>query len=133
MRNLREKLQMLPPQLRIFPEQETLLHNLETILTTVSTLIEESQLKMKIQSSLELVTLLTDSLKLLKLPAVKPIGVDLVDSGPGQFPNQKDVAFCNKLLFHVLDTNNYFRVRQAIQNIFLFSQDIRILFSLAKS
>jgi hypothetical protein len=57
--------------------------------------------------------LLQECLDDISLPPVRPIRVDLVDSGPGQAPSQKDVIFCDRLLFHLLDTNYYARVSLA--------------------
>ena len=48
-----------------------------------------------------------------EIPPVRPIRVDLVDSGPGQAPGQRDVILCDRILFHVLETNYYARVSLA--------------------
>ena len=62
-----------------------------------------------------LVEKLKECLEMLhqEIPPVRPIRVDLVDSGPGQAPNQRDVILCDRILFHVLDSSYYARVSLA--------------------
>jgi hypothetical protein len=68
---------------------------------------------------MRLIILLNNCLEMIKIPAVKPIRVDLVDSGPGQAPNQKDVLLCDWILFHLLDSNYYARVSLADHDSFM--------------
>ena len=72
---------------------------------------------------------ITQTVKLLNIPPVRPIRVDMVDSGPGQIPSQKDVQFCDKHLFHLLDSNYYARVSLADYDSFMKYSNIQILLS----
>ena len=72
-----------------------------------------------VPESITLITSLRTCLNLIKIPRVKPIRVDCVDSGPGQAPGQKDVMFCDKLLFRLLDSTYYCRLSLADRDSYM--------------
>ena len=118
LRNLVDKLKIQLENLDMAKYREHHKLNLK-ILKIANEVIEKSSKKQVPFSDLtefpKLSCLLQESLELLEMeiPPVRPIRVDLVDSGPGQAPNQRDVIFCDRILFHLFETNYYARVSLA--------------------
>ena len=117
--NLRDKLRIQEEQLRAWPRERYLSIVVSRIVVTSSAVLESSSSKRVVFSEIkefeDLTELARSLLRILDnmLPAVRPIRVDLVDSGPGQAPSQKDVILCDRILFHLLETNYYARVSLA--------------------
>ena len=115
--NLNDKLKMYQGVLVGCHEFKELYRSVTEILVLAPE-ISTSSLRDKVvfshvQNSMRLTILLNNCLDLIKIPPVRPIRVDMVDSGPGQSPNQRDVQFCDRILFNLLDTNYYARVSLA--------------------
>ena len=115
--NLYEKLKMYQGVLVGWPEFSELIKSMTEILVLAPEIAEKSVRDQVVFShvpnSMRLTILLNNCLGLINIPPVRPIRVDMVDSGPGQSPSQKDVQFCDRILFHLLDTNYYARVSLA--------------------
>ena len=117
LKNFHTKVMIQLELLQNLGEQGEFGESLGKLLNLASELIRKSDEVKKVLSSFEEFAIFTEllrkSLDHIILPSVRPIRVDLVDSGPGQAPSQKDVIFCDRLLFHLLDTNYYARVSLA--------------------
>ena len=117
LRNLREKVQMQLGVLQQWSEQVEVENSLVNILMLAENVIKRSGEQQAVFSSFDefgqMSELIRNCLEDLSLPPVRPIRVDMVDSGPGQAPSQKDVIFCDRILFHLLETNYYARVSLA--------------------
>ena len=116
--NLKEKLKMQLDKLKQLDDQEQEIENrVENILTLAAIVIDRSRENQEVLSSFvqfaEMTEIIKNILGNLSLPPVRPIRVDMVDSGPGQAPSQKDVIFCDRLLFYLLETSYYARVSLA--------------------
>ena len=117
LKNLHDKLQIKILQLENWPEWTELSKSVTEVLVLATEVLQKSSdeevVFSKVLQSMRLVIILNNCLDLLKIPPVKPIRVDMVDSGPGQAPSQKDVLLCDRILFRLLDTNFYARVSLA--------------------
>ena len=116
-KNFHLKVQMQVQKLQQFGEASQFENKLLDAVDLASRLVQKIEDLSCVLSSLDefktFSSLLTECLVDISLPPVRPIRVDLVDSGPGQAPSQKDVIFCDRLLFHLLETNYYARVSLA--------------------
>ena len=117
LRNMREKVQVQVEVLQEWAEHVEIVNKLSDIMVKAENVMKESIEKKVVFSSVsdfeQLTALIVNFLDYLSLPPVRPIRVDMVDSGPGQAPSQKDVIFCDRILFHLLDSNYYARVSLA--------------------
>ena len=115
--NLRDKLQIYHATLTSWPQFTELLNNITEVLGLASEVAEKSSRDKipfsLVPDSMRLIILLNNCVENIKIPPVRPIRVDMVDSGPGQAPSQKDVQLCDRILFHLLDSNYYARVSLA--------------------
>ena len=117
LKNLHDKLQTKHVMLVNWGENDELSKSIEEVLELAREVLakskEDNVVFSRVPQSMRLIILLNNCMDMIKIPPVRPIRVDLVDSGPGQAPGQKDVLFCDRLLFCLLDSNYYARVSLA--------------------
>jgi hypothetical protein len=115
--NLRDKVKIYKTQLASWPQFTELLNNINEAIGLSSEVAEKSLMDevafSRVPDSMRSIILLDNCVELIKIPPVRPIRVDMVDSGLGQAPRQKDVQLCDRILFRLLETNCYARVSLA--------------------